>query len=156
MMLASLGLVPRHFDILIKSPSDEQSDEVANRIIAAIHKRERRLSVASLTRSNLINAASVWSATGGHPGWLLHLSYLADALGKKLTMEDITKKANTVPQILAMDASSGHSAYAMGVEHENGGNSGIDTLMRTLAEKRFIEDRAPTLDGPWMQRIMDA
>jgi dihydroxyacid dehydratase/phosphogluconate dehydratase len=28
--------------------------------------------------------------------------------------------------------------------------------MRTLAEKRLIEDRAPTLDGSWMQRIMEA
>jgi dihydroxyacid dehydratase/phosphogluconate dehydratase len=44
----------------------------------------------------------------------------------------------------------------MAVETENGGNSGIDTVMRTLAEKRLIEDRAPTLDGSWMQRIMDA
>jgi dihydroxyacid dehydratase/phosphogluconate dehydratase len=42
------------------------------------------------------------------------------------------------------------------VETENGGNSGIDTIMRTLAEKRLIEDRAPTLDGSWMQRIMEA
>ena len=33
----------------------------------------------------------------------------------------------------------------MAVETENGGNSGIDTIMRTLAEKRLIEDRAPTL-----------
>src|SRR5262249_773509 len=46
--------------------------------------------------------------------------------------------------------------YTMGVETENGGNSGIDTIMRTLAEKRLIEDRAPTFDGSWMQRIMDA
>jgi len=44
----------------------------------------------------------------------------------------------------------------MALENENGGNSGIDTIMRTLAEKRLIEDRAPTLDGSWMQRIMDA
>ena len=44
----------------------------------------------------------------------------------------------------------------MALETENGGNSGIDTIMRTLAEKRLIEDRAPTLDGSWMQRIMDA
>ena len=44
----------------------------------------------------------------------------------------------------------------MAVENENGGNSGIDTIMRTLAEKRLIEDRAPTLDGSWMQRIMEA
>ena len=35
----------------------------------------------------------------------------------------------------------------MALETENGGNSGIDTIMRTLAEKRLIEDRSPTLDG---------
>jgi dihydroxyacid dehydratase/phosphogluconate dehydratase len=44
----------------------------------------------------------------------------------------------------------------MAIETGNGGNSGIDTIMRTLAEKRLIEDRAPTLDGNWMQRIMEA
>ena len=114
------------------------------------------MSVASLTRYNLTNAAAVWSATGGHPAWLLHLTYLADALGKKLTIGDITKKTQKVPQILAIDDASGNSVYSMAVETENGGNSGIDTIMRTLAEKRLIEDRAPTLDGPWMQRIMEA
>jgi len=156
MMLASLGMVPRRLDILVKYPSDEQLSDLTKRLIAAIQKRERRMSVASLTRSNLVNAAAVWSATGGHPGWLLHLSYLADAIGKKLSMDDITKKVTTVPQILAINEAAGHSAYTMGVETENGGNSGIDTIMRTLAEKRLIEDRAPTFDGSWMQRIMDA
>jgi dihydroxyacid dehydratase/phosphogluconate dehydratase len=71
-------------------------------------------------------------------------------------MDDITKKVTSVPQILAINEAAGHSAYTMGVETENGGNSGIDTIMRTLAEKRLIEDRAPTFDGSWMQRIMDA
>jgi dihydroxyacid dehydratase/phosphogluconate dehydratase len=32
----------------------------------------------------------------------------------------------------------------------------VDTLMRTLSEKRFIDDRAATLDGSWMHRITDA
>ena len=114
------------------------------------------MSVASLTRYNLTNAAAVWSATGGHPAWLLHLTYLADAVGKKLSIADITKKTFKVPQILGIDEAGGHSGYSMAVEAENGGNSGIDTIMRTLAEKRLIEDRAPTLDGPWMQRIMEA
>ena len=61
-----------------------------------------------------------------------------------------------VPQILAIQETPGNSVYTMAVETENGGNSGIDTIMRTLAEKRLIEDRAPTLDGSWMQRIMEA
>src|SRR5262249_52237974 len=152
----SLGMVPRHFEILTKSPSDEQLKELTRRLIGCIQKRERRMSAASLTRSNLINTSAVWSATGGHPGWLLHLSYLADALGRKLTMEDVAKKANTVPQILAMNDAAGNSSYAMGLEVESGISSGIDTLMRTLSEKRFIDDRAVTLDGPWMHRIMDA
>src|SRR5262245_3786516 len=81
MLLASFGLVPKKLDIMAKPPSDEQMSEVVKRLLQAIHKRERRMSVASLTRYNLTNAASVWSATGGHPAWLLHLTYLADALG---------------------------------------------------------------------------
>jgi dihydroxyacid dehydratase/phosphogluconate dehydratase len=156
MILASLGLVPRKLDISVKTPTDEQLGEAVTRLIQAIHKRERRMSVASLTRYNLTNAAAVWSATGGHPAWLLHLTYLADAIGKKLSIADITKKTQKVPQILAIDEAGGHSCYSMAVENENGGNSGIDTIMRTLAEKRLIEDRAPTLDGSWMQRIMEA
>src|SRR5262249_44484920 len=156
MILASFGLVPRKLDICVKPPTDEQLAEVVKRIVQAIQKRERRMSVASLTRYNLTNAASVWSATGGHPAWLLHLTYLADAIGKKLSISDITKKTLKVPQILAIDDAVGNSVYSMAVETENGGNSGIDTIMRTLAEKRLIEDRAPTLDGSWMQRIMEA
>src|SRR5215471_16526242 len=156
MILASFGLVPRHLDICLKSPSDEQISEVVKRLTQAISKRERRISVASLTRHNLVNAAAVWSATGGHPAWLLHLTYLADAVGKKLSIADVTKKTQKVPQILAVDDAGGNSVYSMAMETENGGNSGIDTIMRTLAEKRLIEDRAPTLDGSWMQRIMEA
>ncbi len=156
MILASFGLVPRSLDITVRPPNDAQLGEVVKRVIQAIQKRERRVSVASLARYNLTNAASVWSATGGHPAWILHLTYLADAIGKKLSISDVTKKTQKVPQILAVDDAAGNSVYSMAMETENGGNSGIDTIMRTLAEKRLIEDRAPTLDGSWMQRIMEA
>ena len=156
MILASLGVVPRGLDICIKPPTDDQLADTVSRLLQAIEKRERRVSVASLTRYNLTNAASVWSASGGHPAWLLHLTYLADAVGKKLSITDITKRTQKVPQILAVDDAAGNSVYSMALETENGGNSGIDTIMRTLAEKRLIEDRSPTLDGSWMQRIMEA
>ena len=156
MILASLGVVPRDLDISVKNPGDDQLSDAIKRLLQAILKRERRISIASLTRYNLTNAAAVWSATGGHPAWLLHLTYLADAIGKKFSLADMTKKTLRVPQILAVDDASGNSVYSMALENENGGNSGIDTIMRTLAEKRLIEDRAPTLDGSWMQRIMDA
>lgn len=156
MILASLGLVPRRFDICLKAPSDEQLSEAVSRLIQAVQKKQRRISVSSLVRSNLTNAVSVWSATGGQPAWMIHLMYLADAIEKKLTIADMTKRTQKVPQILAIDDSSGNSPYAMALETDSGGNSGIDTLMRTLSEKRLIEDRAPTLNGSWAQRIMEA
>jgi dihydroxy-acid dehydratase len=156
MILASLGLIPRGLDICVKPPDDDAIADAVVRLIQAIEKREKRVSVASLTRYNLTNAAAVWSACGGHPAWLLHLTYLADAVGKKLSIADITRKTQKVPQILGVDDASGNSVYSMALETENGGNSGIDTIMRTLAEKRLIEDRSPTLDGSWMQRITEA
>jgi len=156
MMLAAFGVVPRKLDVTVRPPSDEQLGEAVKRLITGVQKRERRVSVASLVRSNLGNAASVWSATGGHPSWILHLTYLADALGKKMAAPDITRRARSVPQILGFGDSAGNSVYAMAMETENGGNSGIDTIMRTLSEKRLIEDRALTFDGSWMQRIMEA
>src|SRR5580765_519911 len=69
---------------------------------------------------------------------------------------DVIRRARVVPQILSLEEKSGTSIYAMSVEAENGGNSGIDTVMRTLSEKRLIEDRANTLEGPWSQRISEA
>ena len=156
MMLAAFGIVPRHMDIASRPPPEAHVAEAVKRLITAIQKRERRVSVSGLVRANLANAASVWSATGGHPGWILHLMYLADAVGKNLTVDDVTRRARVVPQILAIREVPGNSVYSMAVETENGGNSGIDTIMRTLSEKRLIDDRAPTLNGPWMHRIMDA
>src|SRR5215471_4758195 len=65
MMFAALGLVPRHLDVLVKPPTDDQLSETVKRLFTAILKRERRMSAASLVRSNLTNASAVWSATGG-------------------------------------------------------------------------------------------
>jgi len=156
LIVASLGLVPRHCDIANKPVSDLHLSGPVKRLVSAVHKRERRVSVSGLIRSNLSNAAAVWSASGGHPSWILHLAYLANAVGKKLEVGDLMKRARQVPQILSIENANGNSAYAMSVEAENGGNSGIDTVMRTLSEKRWIEDRAVTLDGSWAHRITDA
>jgi dihydroxyacid dehydratase/phosphogluconate dehydratase len=156
LLIASFGFVPRHCDIANKPVSDHQLSEPIKRLVTAVRKRERRVSISNLVRSNLSNAASVWSACGGHPSWILHLTYLADAVGKKMVASDVIRRARVVPQILSIEEKPGSSLYAMSVEAENGGNSGIDTVMRTLSEKRLIEDRANTLEGPWSQRITEA
>jgi len=154
--VAAFGLVPRHCDVANKPVTDHQLLEAVKRLVTAVGKRERRVSVSGLIRSNLSNAVSVWSASGGHPSWILHLPYLADAVGKKLSAPDVLKRARIVPQILGIGETPANSIYAMSVEAETGGNSGIDTVMRTLSEKRWIEDRATTLDGSWAHRITEA
>jgi dihydroxyacid dehydratase/phosphogluconate dehydratase len=156
LIVASFGFVPRHCDISNKPVTDHQLLEAVRRLVTAVGKRERKVSVSGLLRSNLSNAVSVWSASGGHPAWILHLTYLADAVGKKLAAADVLKRARMVPQILGIAETPENSIYAMSVEAENKGNSGIDTVMRTLSEKRWIEDRATTLDGSWAHRITEA
>jgi dihydroxyacid dehydratase/phosphogluconate dehydratase len=156
LLIASFGFVPRHCDIANKPVADHHLSEPIRRLVTAVRKRERRVSISNLVRSNLSNAASVWSASGGHPTWILHLTYLADAVGKKMISSDVIRRARIVPQILSIEEKPGSSLYAMSMEAENGGNSGIDTVMRTLSEKRLIEDRANTLEGPWSQRITEA
>jgi dihydroxyacid dehydratase/phosphogluconate dehydratase len=156
LMVASFGLVPRHCDISNKPVTDHQLLEGVKRLVTAVGKRERKVSVSGLIRSNLPNAISVWSATGGHPSWILHLPYLADAVGKKIGASDVLKRARVVPQILGIAETPENSIYAMSVEAEHGGNSGIDTVMRTLSERRWIDDRATTLDGSWGHRITEA
>lgn len=156
MVLAALGFVPRRLDLSARSPSEEQLGHVVERVLLATQKRERRVSISNLVKMNLHNAAAVWGATGGHPSWLLHLAYLADAIGQKLTASDVPKNAKGVPQVLSVDEVGRRSVYAIAAEADAGANSGIDTIMRTLAEKRLIDDRAPTIDGPWTQRITDA
>jgi len=156
LVVASLGLVPRTCDISNKPVSDPHLLESIQRMVSAIRKRERKVSVSNLIRANLANAASVWSAAAGSPSWILHLSYLADAVGRKLDSADVLKRGRAVPQILSLDSTPEQSVYALAAEAESGGNSGIDTIMRTLSEKRLIEDRAITLDGTWAHRIVEA
>lgn len=155
LMIATFGLVPQKMDISTRPPRDEQLEHVVERLVQGIHRRERRISVAQLTRSNLQNAVTVWSATGGHPSWFLHLNYLAEAVGVHLSANLLRSKMTKVPFLMSADT---HLETGSGIaaEADAGGNSGIDTLMRTLSEKRFVDDRAATLDGTWMSRIMEA
>lgn len=156
LMIAGFGLVPRHMDLSLEPPDDEQLRQVVERLMHGIEKRERKISVSHLVKSNLQNGLSVWSSTGGYPSWLLHLNYLAHGLGVRISPNVLNRKMSRVPCLLAFDGQAHGSPHGLAAESDAGGNSGIDTLMRTLSEKRFIDDRASTLEGPWMQRIMEA
>ena len=156
LMIATFGFVPRHLDLSLRPASDEQLAHVVRRLTQGIQKRERRISAAQLTKANMQNAVTVWNATGGHPSWLLHLNYLASALGVRLNPTALSRKMAKVPQLLSFERGSGASVHGLAAEADAGRNSGIDTIMRSLSEKRLVDDRAPTLEGSWMQRIMDA
>jgi dihydroxyacid dehydratase/phosphogluconate dehydratase len=156
LIIATFGFVPRHMDLSLRPASDEQLAHLVRRLTHGIQKRERRISASQLTKANMQNAITVWNATGGHPSWLLHLQYLAGALGVQLNPTVLSRKMAKVPQLLTFDPGLGGSAHGMAAEADAGRNSGIDTIMRTLTEKRLVDDRAATLEGTWMQRIMDA
>ena len=156
LMIAAFGLVPRGLDLSMEPPSDEQLAHAVGRIVQGIERRERKISVSFLVRANLQNSVSAWSATGGYPSWLLHLHYLAQALGVRLSPNILGRRMARVPCLLAFDSQDHRSPHGIAAESDAGGNSGVDTLMRTLSEKRLIDDRAPTLEGPWMHRIMEA
>ncbi len=156
LMVATFGLVPRGLDLSSTPPQDHQLSLAVRRLLKGIQKRERRISVSQLVKANLQNGLTVWSATGGHPSWLLHLSYLAEAVGVRLSPALLQRKMSKVPRLFSFDDRNGLPAHGVAVESESGKNSGIDTLMRTLSEKRLIDDRAATLEGTWMQRIMEA
>jgi len=156
LMIAGFGLVPRHMDLSLELPDDERLSRAVGRLIQGIEKRERKISVSQLVKSNLQNSVSVWSATGGYPSWLIHLNYLAQALGVRISPNILSRRMSRVPCLLSFDGQDHGSPHGVAAECDSGGNSGIDTLMRTLSEKRFIDDRAITLEGPWMHRIMEA
>ena len=156
LMIATFGLVPRRMDLRSTPPDDQQLSGAVCRLLKGIQKRERRISVSNLVKTNLQNGLTVWGATGGHPSWLLHLNYLAEAVGVRWSRALLGRKMSKVPRLLSFDDRNGLAAHGLAVETESGKNSGIDTLMRTLSEKRLIDDRSATLEGSWMQRIMDA
>lgn len=156
LIVAAFGLVPRGLDLSLQPPGDAALARAVGRLVQGIHRRERRISVSHLVRMNMQNAVTVWSTTGGSPSWLLHIHYLAEALRLRLSPAMLGRKMSKVPRLLSFDLSDGRSAPGLAAETEGGGNSGVDTLMRTLSEKRLIDDRAATLDGPWMHRITGA
>ena len=156
LMIAGFGIVPRNMDLSLEPPDDARLAQAVERLVQGIEKRERKISVSHLVKSNLQNSLSVWSATGGYPSWFLHLNYLAQALGVRFSPSVLTRRMSRVPCLLAFNGHAYGSPHGLAAESDAGGNSGIDTLMRTLSEKRFIDDRASTLEGPWMQRITEA
>jgi dihydroxy-acid dehydratase len=156
LMLATFGIVPRHLDLTANPPSDPQLSKPIRRMIQALRKRERRSSVSHLVKTNLQNSVAVWGATGGNPSWLLHVNYLAEALGGGLSAALLKRKMLRVPRLFSLSDHDGLSTHGFIAEAESGANSGIDTLMRTLSEKRLIDDRAATVDGAWMKRIKEA
>ncbi len=156
LIVAAFGLVPRGLDLSLHPPGDAALARAVGRLVQGIHRRERRISVSHLVRMNMQNAVTVWSATGGSPSWQLHIHYLAQAMGVRLSPAMLGRKMSKVPRLLSFDLEDGGAAPGLAAETDGGGNSGVDTLMRTLSEKRLIDDRAVTLDGPWMHRITDA
>ena len=157
MMLAAFGIVPRGLDILaqasFRSAADRRDPAPADCDSEARTPRQR-CGPSSIQHGKCrFGLERHWRASRlDSPPDLSRRCRRQEAHGRRYR----AGRRARFRRFSEYREAPGNSVYTLAQETENGGNSGIDTIMRTLAEKRLIEDRAPTLDGSWMQRIMDA
>ena len=155
LVLAALGLVTRRNEFLPEPAGDSQATRAVETLLKLIAAGDPAYSVANLVRANLNNALVVWSGTGGSMNWLLHFPYLAAHVGVRLTPAQIAAVGARTPQILEIDPAQDKSFFSVAAETADGRLSGIDTLMQALHRRSLVRE-APTVDGPWSERMADA
>lgn len=154
-VLHALGLVPRSADLLTKAAGDEVVGHAAEVLLDAIRNRREERSASALARANLGNALRVWSAVGGSMNWLLHFPYVAAYLGIRLTPTAIADLSDQTPFLIDINPAKDKSFFTLAVEKQAGAHSGLDSTAKHLLATGLLED-APTLEGPWSERLADA
>ena len=154
-VLHALGLVPRAADLLTKAAGDAVVATSVKALLDAVrHAREDR-SAAALVRANLGNAVRVWSAVGGSMNWALHFPYIAAYAGMKIDPALMAQVSDETPFLIDISPVKDHSFFTLAIEKAAGVHSGLDSTIKHLLSLGLVED-APTLEGPWSQRLADA
>jgi dihydroxyacid dehydratase/phosphogluconate dehydratase len=154
-VLHALGFVPREADLLTRAAGDDVVATAAATLLDAIRGRREELSASALVRANLKNALRVWSAVGGSMNWALHFPYIAAYVGVKLGPSAMARVSDETPFLIDISPIRDKSFFTLAVEKAAGHHSGLDSTVKHLMASGLIED-APTLQGPWSQRLADA
>jgi dihydroxy-acid dehydratase len=154
-VLHALGLVPRAADLLTAPAGDAVVATSVRALLDAVRNRREERSASSLVRANLANAVRVWSAVGGSMNWALHFPYIAAYLGAALGPGALAAISDQTPFLIDIDPARDRSFFTLAVEKAAGAHSGLDSTIKHLLALGLVED-APTLEGPWSQRLADA
>jgi dihydroxyacid dehydratase/phosphogluconate dehydratase len=152
-MLAALGLVPRGMDILAAPAGAKQVDRAVGCLMRLIRRGDAARSVSSIVQANLDNAARVWAGTGGSTNWVLHLAYVAAAVGRKVSPEELGRISVRTPHIMRLDPSRALSMYTLAKESAKEGAGAIERIIHCVSNGKAIDLRASTVDDPWKARI---
>lgn len=154
-VLHALGFVPRAADLLTKAAGDEVVAASATALLDAVRNRREERSASALLRANLKNALRVWSAVGGSMNWALHFPYIAAYVGVRVTPRDMAAISDATPFLIDISPLRDKSFFTLAVEKQAGAHSGMDSTVKHLLAAGLLED-APTIEGPWSKRLLDA
>ena len=154
-VLHALGLVPRSADLLTKAAGDAVVGNAVKCLLDAVRNRREERSAASLVRANLKNALRVWSAVGGSMNWALHFPYVAAYVGERVDPALLARISDETPFLIDISPVKDHSFFTLAIEKAAGAHSGLDSTLKHLLAIGLVDD-APTLEGPWSERLRDA
>jgi len=147
--------VPRAADLLTKAAGDDVVSVAAAALLDAVRNRREERSASALLRANLKNALRVWSAVGGSMNWALHFPYIAASVGVKVSPLDMAAISDTTPFLIDISPIRDKSFFTLAVEKQAGAHSGMDSTVKHLLHSGLLDD-APTIEGPWSRRLVDA
>jgi dihydroxyacid dehydratase/phosphogluconate dehydratase len=154
-VLHALGLVPRAADLMTKAASREVVAHSCAVLLDAIRNKREERSASALVRANLKNALRVYCAVGGSMNWLLHFPYVAAYVGVKVSPTFVADLSDETPFLIDISPIKDKSFFTLAVEKQAGHHSGLDSTAKHLFQTGLLED-APTLEGPWSERLRDA
>lgn len=154
-VLHALGLVPRAADLLTKAAGEAVVGTAVKTLLDAVRNQREERSAASLVRANLKNSMRVWSAVGGSMNWALHFPYIAAYVGATIGPAELAAISDETPFLIDISPIRDRSFFTLAVEKAAGAHSGLDSTIKHLLSIGLIED-APTLEGPWSERLRDA
>jgi dihydroxy-acid dehydratase len=87
--------------------------------------------------------------------WALHFPYIAAYLGVAITPSALARISDETPFLIDISPLRDRSFFTLAVEKAAGHHSGLDSTIKHLLSIGLIDD-APTLEGPWSERLADA
>lgn len=156
-LTAGWGVVPKGLELLTDWANETQIGYAVDELFENICTG---LSVSTIVKENCNNAIRVWSSTGGSTNLALHIPYVLFSTGIDGNLDKVLeRRGGKLPQYFKLDLPNNKSMWTLAEQHRDEQHSGIDSLMKVLAQGGYLAARdldARTVSGTWRERIADA